>query len=390
MLKKLLLVLFGIGCLLLAAFIAMVSILPEMVGKGLNPVKSGESLVVSDRARSLHSKLFIADLHAETLLWKRDLLERSEWGQVDLPRLRDGNVAWQNFSVVTRTPRGISPDRNEPGPDQVAILAVMELWPYRTWDRPLERALYQAELLRDAASRSNGQLVLIQSRADIEDFLKRRQTNPQIAAGLLGLVGGHALEGNAVNIDRLYDAGYRMIGLAQSRDAGSGGSRDLTPDGRLTESGRALVRQIGGRRIILDLAHHPPELIDDVLAISAQPVVVSTTGVREVCPANLNLDDSRLKAIAASGGLIGIGYPNSAVCGNGPTDIALSIRYAVDLIGADHVALGSRFDAVVNTPFDASGLVRLTEALLKKGLTEDQIRKVMGENVLRFYRHNLL
>lgn len=385
MLKKLLLLLFGLGCLLLAAFIAMLSILPELADKGLNPVKSGEPLVVSDRARSLHSTLFIADLHAETLLWKRDLRERSEWGQVDLPRLREGNVAWQTFSVVTRTPRGTSPERNELGPDQVALLALIELWPYTSWRHPLERALYQAKLLRDTAARSDGQLIQIRSRADIEDFLKRRQNDPRVVAGLLGLVGGHALEGNSVNIDRLFDAGYRMIGLARSTDAGSG----LTPDGRLTETGRTLVRQIQAKRMILDLAHHPPELIDDVLAISAQPIVVSTTGVREVCPTNRNLDAPRLKAIAASGGLIGIGYSGSAVCGSGPTDIALSIRYAVDLIGADHVALGSGFDAVVTTPFDTSGLVWLTEVLLKKGLTEDQIRKVMGENVLRFYRHNL-
>ncbi|MFZ4986495.1 MAG: dipeptidase [Blastocatellia bacterium] len=389
MLKKLLILLVGVVALILVALVAAVKMLPDLVGEGLNPVKSEEPLVVSDRARALHSTLFIADLHAETLLWKRDLLARSTWGQVDLPRLGEGNVAWQNFAVVTRTPRGIAPERNEVGPDQVAILALTGLWPTETWRHLPERALYQAELLRDAAVRSSGRLVLIRDRADIENFLARRRTDPKVVAGMLGLVGGYPLGPGAENLDRLYDAGYRMIGLTTAGDESPERYTNFTPEGRLTEAGLALVRRSGEKRMLFDLAYHPPALIDEVAAASSRPIIVSNTGAREFCQAGRALDDSRLKTIAASRGLVGIGFSSSVICGGGPTDIALSIRYAVDLIGADHVALGSGFDSVGTMPFDSGNLVRLTEALLRKGLTEDQIRKVMGGNVLRFYRENL-
>lgn len=389
MLKKLLLLFLVVVCLLLFGFIAAQRVFPEFAGAGLNTVASEEPQVISAQARALHSTLFIADLHAETLLWKRDLLERSTWGQLDLPRMREGNVAWQTFAVATRTPRGIFPERNEVGPDQVAIFALLGLWPVATWRDLTARAIYQSGLLQDAVARSSGRLMLVRSRADIESFLARRQADPQVTAATLGLVGGYAIGADLGNLDRLYDVGYRVVGLTASAEGDPDYSPNYTLEGRLTEDGHTLLRRLSEKGMILDLSYHPPELIDNLPASFNRPIIVSAAGVRELCQAARTLSDSRLKAIAASGGLIGIGCSHSVACGNGPTDIALSIRYAVNLVGAEHVALGSGFDSAVKTPFDASGLVKLTEALLRKGLTEDQIRKVMGENVLRFYRDNL-
>lgn len=141
--------------------------------------------------------------------------------------------------------------------------------------------------------------------------------------------------------------------------------------------------------MIVDLAHASPATIDDVLTMAKRPVMVSHTGVRGTCANGRNLSDSQLKRIAAQGGLVGIGFWNTAVCGKDVASIARAIKYTVKLIGAEHVAYGSDFDGAVTTAIDATGLPRLTQALLDAGLSEAQIRRVAGENVRDFLLKNL-
>jgi microsomal dipeptidase-like Zn-dependent dipeptidase len=117
--------------------------------------------------------------------------------------------------------------------------------------------------------------------------------------------------------------------------------------------------------------------------VSTRPVVASHTGVRGICDNARNLRDEHLAGIAATGGLVGIGFWDTASGGAEPLWIARSIAYAVDRIGAEHVALGSDWDGAVVVPFDAAGLVHLTDELLRAGVDEATIRLVMGENVLR-------
>jgi len=135
--------------------------------------------------------------------------------------------------------------------------------------------------------------------------------------------------------------------------------------------------------MLVDLAHASERTIEDVLALATRPVVVSHTGLRGACDNNRNLRDDHVRRIAAAGGVIGIGFWSTAVCGGSTRDIARSIRYASGLVGVDHVALGSDFDGATTTPFDAAELVRLTDALLAEGFSEDDISKIMGENVIR-------
>ncbi len=137
------------------------------------------------------------------------------------------------------------------------------------------------------------------------------------------------------------------------------------------------------RGILLDVAHASAATIDDSLAVSTRPVVASHTGVRGVIDNARNLSDAQLAGIAATGGLVGIGFWETACGGRDPGAIARSIAYAVDRIGPAHVALGSDWDGGVRVPFDAADLVHLTDALLGAGLDETTIRAVMGENVLR-------
>ena len=141
--------------------------------------------------------------------------------------------------------------------------------------------------------------------------------------------------------------------------------------------------------MIVDLAHASSKTIDDVLAMSTRPVVVSHTGVKGTCNNNRNLSDDQIRAIAAKGGLIGIGYWETATCGTDARAIVKAVRYVSDRVGVEHVALGSDFDGAVTEPFDTTGLVKITEAMTDAGYSEAEIRLVMGENVMKFLRENL-
>ena len=116
---------------------------------------------------------------------------------------------------------------------------------------------------------------------------------------------------------------------------------------------------------------------------------INHTGVRGTCDNVRNLTDDQLRAIAAKGGLIGIGFWDVAVCGKSATEIAQAQRYAAALIGAQHVGLGSDFDGAVAVPFDSTGMVKITEALLDQGVGEDDIAAMMGGNEIRFLLENL-
>jgi microsomal dipeptidase-like Zn-dependent dipeptidase len=137
------------------------------------------------------------------------------------------------------------------------------------------------------------------------------------------------------------------------------------------------------KKIFVDLAHASPKVIEDVLGMATRPVIVSHTGVKATCNNMRNLSDDQLKAIGKNGGVVGIGFWDTAVCGNNAAAIAKAIRHTTDVMGVDHVALGSDYDGAVVVPFDSSGLVQITDALLKAGFKEDEIRKIMGENVIR-------
>lgn len=386
--KKLLLALAVILLLLVGAFFF---VLPGQLAKRLNVALNRPPYLASERAVGLHKKLLVADLHADSLLWNRDLLDRSDSGHVDVPRLIEGNVALQAFTVVTKTPYvwKMNIERNDDKTDNIKILAVAERWPIATWSSLTERALYQASKLRDAAARSGGKFTLITSSAELSSYLDRRITDPHITAGFLGIEGAHALDGNLDNLDRLFDAGFRMMAPTHFFDNDIGGSAHGVEKGGLTDKGKEMIRRMESKRMIVDVAHASAKTIDDVLAIATRPVFVSHSGVRGTCDNQRNLSDDELQGIARTGGVIGIGYWDTAVCGTDAQAIAKAIRYAANLVGVDHVGLGSDFDGAVKTPFDTTGLVQITDALIAEGFSDEEIGKIMGRNVLRLLIQNL-
>ena len=128
------------------------------VERELNVVAPHESWPVGREAAGLHQEMLIADLHADTFLWDRDLRKRADRGHVDLVRLREGNVAVQVFAVVTKSPSGQNYDANTAGSDNITPLVMLQGWPVATWDSLGERALYQATRLRELA-RSDPDLI---------------------------------------------------------------------------------------------------------------------------------------------------------------------------------------------------------------------------------------
>jgi microsomal dipeptidase-like Zn-dependent dipeptidase len=375
--------LLAVALVLAIVFALALAIGPGQVEARLNHVTGG-SRTVSAAAAALHRRLLVADMHADALLWGRDLLKRGTRGHVDLPRLRDGNVALQAFTVVTKTPHGLNVARNAADTrDDITALSLLQRWPPAAWTSLTARALYQAGRLRTMAERSQGGLVLLHTRADVRALLERRRSEPQLVGAWLGLEGAHALEGDLGRLEALDAAGYRMVGLAHFFDNEWSGSAHGVQKGGLTALGRKLVPALEERHILLDLAHASPAAIDEALDIARRPVVVSHTGVKGTCDNVRNLSDGQLRRVAATGGVIGIGYWETAVCGRDERAIAAAIAYAVRVAGADHVGLGSDFDGAVTTPFDAAGLPRVTQALMNAGLSEDVIAKVMGGNVAR-------
>ena len=126
-----------------------------------------------------------------------------------------------------------------------------------------------------------------------------------------------------------------------------------------------------------------------MLDLSTAPVILSHGGVKGLCDMSRNLDDALIQRIAAEGGLVGIGYWDGAVCDITPLGVVRSIRYAVDLLGIDHVALGSDYDGSTEVLFDTSELAILSQTMLDEGFTETEIRQVMGENAKQFFLANL-
>ena len=382
-------ILLGILALILLAAILFFILAPGIVERGMNKVVA-IPLKVTPRAQALNAKLQIADMHADTLLWQRSLLTRADRGQVDLPRLLAGNYALQVFSSVTKTPKGQNYDANSGDTDNITALAIADLQPPRTWGSLLQRSLWHAQKLDRYAAASNGQLRVIRTAADLDRLLADRAAGRKVVGGMLSIEGLQDLEGKLANLDTLYAAGFRMAGLAHFFDNDVAGSMHGEAKGGLTPLGRQVVRRMEAIGMVVDIAHSSHATIAEVLAMARRPVVASHGGVQATCKVNRNLTDDEIRGVARTGGVVGIGYWDAAICSTKPDAAAAAIAHVRDLVGIDHVGLGSDFDGAVTTGFDASQIVAVTQALIDRGFSDGDIAKVMGGNVLRVLRAGIV
>ncbi|NNC72532.1 MAG: dipeptidase [Sphingomonadaceae bacterium] len=386
MIRRIVLIVIG---LLIAAALLFFTAGPIWLEWQMNQREQVALPEVSEEARQLHGELVIADMHADTLLWRRDPLRYANRGHADLRRLERGNVALQIFSSVTKSPAGLNYDSNPSDSDNLVWLVFAQLQPTRTWNSLLERSLWHATRLERAEERSAGRLRIIHSAADIGQLIEDRADRRRVTGAMLSVEGLHNLEGDFGNLNRLYEAGFRMASPTHFFDNELGGSMHGEEKGGLTDFGRRVIRAMEVRGMIVDIAHASRAMVSDILAMARRPVVSSHGGVQAICDVNRNLSDAQIRAVAQNGGVIGIGYWEGAICSYEPERIVDSILHVRALVGTRHVGLGSDYDGSTTVGFDTSQIAVITQLLIDRGVPEDEIAAIMGGNVVRLLREGL-
>jgi membrane dipeptidase len=328
----------------------------------------------SDEARALHARYPPIDLHADTLMWSRwlgyDLHARHEaplfraafGGHVDLPRLREGGVGAQFFSLVS-----------------IPVPAAI-----RTGRGTTRAVLEQIDILDEAIARRPSELRLARNAADLDGCAR----DGAIGA-LLGIEGAHALEGDLDRVDALALRGVRYIGFLHfsANEAGypayGAGRRDQEG---LTPWGFDLVRKCESAGVLVDLAHINRKGFLYACSIATKPPIVSHTGVLGAFDHWRNIDDAQLRAIADRGGVVGVVFYPRYLGGDGLEAVVKHFLHILDVVGEDTPALGSDWDGFIvptRELADPRGLPLLTDALLRAGLRERTLAKILRGNALR-------
>ncbi|MDP9340486.1 MAG: dipeptidase [Acidobacteriota bacterium] len=364
---------------------------------------------VSGKARKLHFSSIVVDTHDDTtqrfLDAKFDIGERAANGSIDIPRMKEGGLGAIFFSVWI--PSKVT------GPEAV------------------DRALDQIDAVREQVRKHPRDIVLATTAGEIREAHKKGQI-----AALIGVEGGHMINSDLAVLRTYAALGVRYMTLTHSgNDEWADSSTDKPAHNGLSDFGKDVVREMNRLGVMVDISHVSDKTFADVLAISKAPVIASHSSCRAICDAPRNMTDEMIKALAAKGGVVHINYHvgflsqefrnaekadpkiNAAIeeqvnkkCGNNEAcqllegdrltraaveqgklprvsyeKIIEHIDHAVKVAGAEHVGLGSDFDGA-NMPYgmeDASKLPFITEALLQKGYSESDVRKILGENTLR-------
>lgn len=314
---------------------------------------------------TFHFKTLVIDGHCDSIGYQLDkvrhLAQRSEQGHIDLPRLREGGVNAQFFAcyVPTAFQRHGAATHALDRLDQLLLLA--EEYPE--------------------------QLLIARTAGDI----RRAQGEGKVAA-IAGLEGAEALDASVGLLRQFYRLGVRNLGLAWNhRNAACDGVAEARSRGGLTPFGVQVVEECNRLGMLIDISHLAPAGVEDVLAISTQPIIASHSNVRALCDHPRNLTDAQMIAVAKAGGVVGVTFVSeflrpdkeNATLG----DVIAHIGYMIDLIGPDHVAIGSDFDGCTpprDLP-DTTAYPAITQALLAAGHAESTVAKVLGANFLRVF-----
>ena len=380
---------YALAIVLLLYFLATFIVSP-ILDKQMNLVEYSDPRQLGAEAKELYKSLeFIADLHCDALLWDRDLTKKLDYAHLDFPRMQQANMSLQAFTIVTKSPKGQNFKQNSADAfDKITMLNFVQGRLPDKWFSLYKRAEYQSRALQDYQDKYAGKFLLVKSRQDLKTLIELKKTDPEVIGGFLGIEGAHCLEGNLDNLQNLYYEGVRMMAPTHFFDNELGGSAHGLSGAGLTDFGREVIHEMNRLGVIIDLAHVSPKMIDEILDQTTRPVVVSHTGVKGTKDSPRNISDRHINRIAASGGLIGIGFFKGAIKGE-IKHIVEAMKYVRDLVGIEHVALGSDFDGAATTPIDVTGLPFIVQELMNQGFSELEIRAIMGENVKRFLSEQL-
>jgi membrane dipeptidase len=327
---------------------------------------------VSDEARAIHREHPAIDLHADTPMWMRwlgyDLHTRHEppfpmaafGGHVDIPRMRDGGMSAQFFSLFSlpNLARSKGPTR-----------AIIE----------------QIDLLEDSLRGKD--LVLVRSGAELDDVTRSGRLG-----AFMGIEGAHSLEGSLDNLTMFARRGVRYLGLLHfvANDVGFPAYGKGRNDGAgLTPFGRELVLHCGDQGVLVDLAHINRAGFLEACALSRLPPICSHTGILGAFDHWRNIDDVQLRAVADRGGVIGVIFCPRYLGADGIEPVVKHIKHVLDVVGEDAPALGSDWDGFIiptKELKDPRGLPLLTQALLEANIHPRIIGKILGDNVRRLLR----
>ncbi|MCM4151743.1 peptidase M19 [Arenibacter sp. N53] len=380
---------YALAIVLFLYFVTTLVVSP-ILDRQMNLVEYNDPRELGTQAKNLYNSLhFIADLHCDALLWDRDLTKRVDYAHLDFPRMQEAKMSLQAFTIVTKSPKGQNFNHNSANAfDKITMLNFVQGRFPDKWFSLYKRAVYQARALQEYPKKFHGKFILVKSRQDLMQLIDLKKEDPKVIGGFLGIEGAHCLEGKLENLQNLYYEGVRMMAPTHFFDNELGGSAHGMSGEGLTDFGRDVINKMNQLGVIIDVAHVSPKMIDDILDLSTKPVLVSHTGVKGTKDSPRNISDHHIKRIAASGGLIGIGFFRGAIKGE-IKHIAEAMKYVRDLVGVDHVALGSDFDGAATTPIDVTGLPFLVQELMTQGFSENEIRAIMGENVKRFLMEQL-
>jgi len=358
--------------------------------KEMNTVEYKDTIRVTAETKRLYDSLdFIGDLHCDALLWDRDMTKRVDFAHFDFPRMQEANMALQAFTIVTKSPKGQNFRKNSADAfDMITLLNFLQGRAPDKWFSLYKRAEFQARALHQYAEKYDEKFMVVTSQNDLRNLIALRKDDAKVIGGFLGIEGAHCLEGQLENVQKLYDEGVRMMAATHFFDNELGGSAYGISGEGLTDFGRAVIKEMNRLDMIIDLAHVSPKMIDDILELRTKPTLVSHTGVKATKDSPRNLSDAQIKRIATAKGLIGIGFFKGAIAGE-VKDIVAAMKYVRDLVGIQHVALGSDFEGAATTPIDVTGLPLIVQELVDQGFSEMEIRAIMGSNLKRFLLEQL-
>lgn len=364
---------------------------------------------IAERAKKLHFSSLVLDTHDDTTqrFFSKDfdLGRRNPDGHVDIPRMREGGMNAIFFSIWI--------DGRIMGPSAV------------------EKALDQIDAVRESVLKYSKDMVFCRTAEEV----RRAHAQGKIAA-LIGVEGGHMI-GNDIRVLRMFgDLGVRYMTLAHFyNDEWADSSTDKPAHNGLTDFGKDVVHEMNRQGIMVDISHVSDKTFFDALEVSKAPLIASHSSCRALCNHPRDMSDDMIKALAAKGGVIQINYERSFIdqaykdaydkvsggvvaasekiskeCADDADCTARKLKelqtqlegsgalphvsweriidhidHVVKLVGPDHVGLGSDFDGATmpDGMEDCSKLPKITEALMRKGYPDEDIRKILGGNLLR-------
>ncbi len=333
-----------------------------------------------DRALSIHSTSIVVDTHNDTIgnmmvgpasrmrdfSLKRALGERSDEGQIDIPRIKEGGVDCLVFAMCVTNPI------------------------YRA--RRLRRLLQMLDVFYSEVERNSERIALTSTYQDIIDTVK----SGKIAA-VISVEGGEALEGDIGVLRMLYKLGVRMLTLTHfPRNELGDGSRDDSGS-HLTDFGVAVVEEMNKLGMIVDISHLKETGFWDVMEKTKSPVIASHSNCKEFSDHHRNLTDEQIKALAEKDGVINLsycgGFIKQGVTRDNLKEVGLDewlkhVDYIINLVGSDHIGLGSDFDGGCGFPGvdDITMVPKVTRGLVTRGYSDDDVEKILGRNNLRVFK----